>query len=255
MSEEANVLMTLENRPAGQVARVSINRPRKLNSLDPDTIATLARVAADLQGLSGLRAVVLTGTGDKAFAGGADFRVIAGLDQDSGEAFITSLHRMIAAYRAIPVPVIARINGYCLGAGLELAAGCDLRVASDNAVLGMPEVKIGVPSVIEAALLPRLIGWGRASEMLLTGENVDAAAAERIGLVEKVVPLDELDAAVERWLDSILAAGPNAIRLQKSLMRQWESLTPDQAIQAGIAAFRASFATDEAKRFAHRPAK
>lgn len=255
MSAENNVLVDIETRPAGKVARVTINRPHKLNSLDPATIANLTAAATSLHTLADLRAVVLTGAGEKAFAGGADFKVLAGLDQDGGEAFITALHKMIAAFRDVPVPVIARINGYCLGGALELAAGCDLRVASSNAVLGMPEVKIGLPSVIEAALLPRLIGWGRASEMLLTGENIDAATAERIGLVEKVVPPAELDAAVEQWLASILAAGPNAIRLQKRLMRQWESLVPDQAIQAGIACFRESYATDEAKRFAHKPAK
>lgn len=253
MTSEPNILLSLEDRPQGKVARVTINRPRKLNALDPAAIEALRAVAEQLQAREDLRAVILTGAGDRAFAGGADFRVLAGLDQETGEAFITSLHRMIAAFRAIPVPVIARINGYCLGGALELAAGCDLRIASDNAVMGMPEVKIGVPSVIEAALLPRLIGWGRASEMVLTGENIDAARAERIGLVEAVVPLAELDAAVEKRIAAILAAGPNAIRLQKKLMRQWESLTPDEAIRAGIAIFRESYATDEAKRFAHKP--
>src|SRR5439155_144470 len=97
-----------------------------------------------------------------------------------------ALHGVIAAIRTIPVPVIARINGYCLGAGPEVAAGCDLRVASDNAFFGMPEVKVGIPSVIEAALLPRLIGWGATAELVLLGENIDAAEALRIGLVSKV---------------------------------------------------------------------
>src|SRR5207237_3874804 len=109
----------------------------------------------------------------------------------------------------------------------------------------MPEVKVGMPSVIEAALLPRLIGVGRAAELVLLGENIDAARALAIGLVEKVVPTTELDAAVEAWLASIVAAGAQAVRLQKALMRQWEKLPLDAAITAGIASFRTSFAGGE----------
>src|ERR1700680_1812409 len=130
---------------------------------------------------------------------------MAELDAAGAEASITELHHAITAVRAIPVPVIARINGYCLGAGLELAAACDLRVASDNAVFGMPEVKVGMPSVIEAALLPRLIGWGQAARLLLLGESISAAEALEIGLVETVVAPAELDGAVEAWIDAILA--------------------------------------------------
>jgi enoyl-CoA hydratase/carnithine racemase len=150
--------------------------------------------------------------------------------------------------RAIPVPVIARVNGYCLGAGLEVAAGCDLRVASTRAMFGMPEVKVGMPSVIEAALLPRLVGVGRTAELVLLGENIDAARALAIGLVEKVVPPDELDAAVDAWLDAIVAAGPQAVRLQKALMREWERLPLDEAIRAGITTYRTSVAGGEPAR-------
>src|SRR5262249_14744219 len=153
----------------------------------------------------------------RAFIGGADIPTMAALNAAGAEGFITALHHAIAALRRIPVPVIARINGYCLGAGMEIAVGCDLRVASDNAVFGLPEVKVGIPSVIEAALLPRLVGWGRAAQLVLLGETIDATEALRIGLVEKVVPQTELDAAVDAWLDAILAAGPRAVRLQKAL--------------------------------------
>lgn len=250
MAISSRVGIRIEQREDGKVAWLTMQRPEKLNAMDPEAIAALTEAAGGLRDQAGLRAVVLTGAGSKAFIGGADIKVMAGLDPTAAEAFITSIHRAIAALRALPVPVIARVNGYCLGAGLEVAAGCDLRIASANAVFGMPEVKIGMPSVIEAALLPRLIGWGRASEMLLLGENIDAAEAHRIGLVEKVVAPEALDAAVEAWLGSILAAGPEAVRLQKALMRQWETLTLDQAVQAGIGAFRASFATGEPNRMA-----
>ncbi len=135
------------------------------------------------------------------------------------------MHRSCNALRELPVPVIARVNGYALGAGLEVAAACDLRIASSNAVFGMPEVKVGIPSVVEAALLPGLIGWGRTRELLLFGENIDAATALAWGLVEQVVAPDALDAAVEARLDALLAAGPQAVRLQKKLIRQWEDMT------------------------------
>src|SRR5262249_39114110 len=177
--------------------------------------------ARALHGDAALRAVVLTGAGERAFIGGADIATMAGLDPDGAVAFITSLHEAIAAVRAIPVPVIPRVNGYCLGAGLEVAAGCDLRVASSRAMFGMPEVKVGMPSVIEAALLPRLIGVGRSAELVLLGENIDAARALAIGLVEKVVPPDQLDAAVDAWIEAILAAGPQAARIPKAPMRRW----------------------------------
>ena len=155
---------------------------------------------------------------------------------------------MSKALRDCPVPVIGRINGYCLGAGLEVAAACDMRVASDNAVLGMPEVKVGLPSVVEAALFPQLIGWGRAKLLCYTGENIGAAEALSWGLVEKVVPAGELDNAVERWVERILEGGPRAIRLQKELIREWEAMPVSDAIQAGIRSLVRAMETDEPKR-------
>jgi enoyl-CoA hydratase len=192
-----------------------------------------------------LRAVVLTGEGDRAFIGGADIGEMAQLDSTSARDFITRLHRCCTALRDLPVPVIARIAGYALGAGLEVAAACDLRVASDTSRFGMPEVKVGIPSVIEAALLPSLIGWGRTRQMLLLGEIIDAGEAAAWGLIEKVVPLEDLDRAVDAWLASIFAAGANAVRLQKTLIRQWEDLPLSAAIDAGVDAFEAAFRTNE----------
>lgn len=144
--------------------------------------------------------------------------------------------------------MIARVNGYALGAGLEVAAACDLRIASSNAVFGMPEVKVGIPSVVEAALLPGLIGWGRTRELLLFGENIDARTALAWGLVEQVVEPGELDAAVDARLDALMTAGPQAVRLQKKLIRDWENMTLDQAVRAGIESFKQAYATDEPAR-------
>jgi enoyl-CoA hydratase/carnithine racemase len=146
------------------------------------------------------------------------------------------------------VPVIARIDGFALGAGLEVAVSCDLRIATDRAKFGMPETKVGIPSVVEAALIPRLIGGGRARELLMLGEIIDAQTAQNWGLVERVVAPDKLDAEVEKVLAALFAAGPQAVRLQKSLMREWENLPADRAIAAGIDAFSRAYETQEPRR-------
>jgi enoyl-CoA hydratase len=160
------------------------------------------------------------------------------------------VHRTCDGFRRLAVPVIARIDGYALGAGLELAAACDLRVASERAIFGMPEVRIGIPSVVEAALLPGLIGHGRARRLLLTGETIGAAEALAWGLVDAVAPPEELDSAVERFAAAILAGGPRAIRLQKALIREWEDWPTSAAVLRGIDAFTEAYATDEPRRMA-----
>jgi enoyl-CoA hydratase len=243
-----SVSVRLDERPQGLVAHVTIENAAKLNTLGHALmIAFIERVEA-LAARDDLRAVVLTGAGEKAFIGGANIREMATLTQDGATAFITLVHRCCDALRALPVPVIARINGYTLGAGLEVAAACDLRVASSNAVFGMPEVKVGIPSVVEAALLPGLIGWGRTRELLLFGENIDAATALSWGLVEQVVSPSDLDAAIEARLAVLLANGPEAVRLQKALIRRWEDLNLSQAVSAGIESFTQAYATDEPTR-------
>ncbi len=236
----------------GRVVRVTLDHARRINIVNTPILdeltATIAEVAAD----EGLRALVLTGAGDLAFIGGADIREMADLDAAGAEAFITRLHCFCDALRDVPVPVIARIDGYCLGAGLEVAAACDLRIASDRSTFGMPEVKVGIPSVIEAALLPTLIGWGKTRELLYTGESITSGEALSCRLVERVVPAEQLDAAMGQWIDSILAAGPRAIRLQKALLRRWESLPIAEAITAGIRTFRDAYATDEPRQYMRR---
>jgi enoyl-CoA hydratase/carnithine racemase len=146
------------------------------------------------------------------------------------------------------VPVIARINGWCLGAGLEVAAACDMRIAVRDAKFGMPEVRVGIPSVVEAALLPGLIGWGRTRRLLLLAETISAADALTWGLLEEVAHRERIDARIEAWIGNLLAAGPEALRAQKALIRQWEDRPISEAIAAGITAFAASWKTDEPKR-------
>jgi enoyl-CoA hydratase/carnithine racemase len=244
----SRVQLRIASRDGGSVAHVTIDHAAKINILDGALISEFIEKVTALSTHDDLRAVVLTGAGDKSFIGGADIREMAALTPESAEAFITRLHAMCACLRDLPVPVIARINGYAIGAGLEVAAACDLRVASSNAIFGMPEVRVGIPSVIEAALLPSLIGWGRTRELLYLGENIDAQEALRWGLVERVVAPSELDSAVEAWLQSLFKAGPKAIRLQKTLIRQWEQLPLGEAIQAGIKAYTYAYLTDEPAR-------
>ena len=236
-----------ERGDGARVAWLTVANPGKLNILDSRLCAALRDHALALAGDADLRAVVLTGGGNRAFIGGADIAEMVDLDESGARAFITGLHQACAALRALPVPVIARIQGYCLGGGLEVAASCDLRVAAEGARFAMPEVRVGIPSVIEAALLPRLIGWGKTSELLLTGEAIDGAEALACGLVQKLVAAVDLDGAVEAWVAAIVAAGPRAVRAQKALMRRWQALPLDDAIAAGIDAFAEAYESDEPK--------
>lgn len=235
-------------RDARGVATLTIANAGKLNTLNSALMQQLIATAEDLGRDPALRAVVLRGEGGRAFIGGADITEMAGLDSDGARAFITLVHRSCDVFRRLPVPVIARIQGYTLGAGLEVAAACDIRVASEDSMFGMPEVRVGLRSVVEAALLPGLIGWGRTRLLLLTGDSIDAQQALAWGLVESVLPLAQLDDAVEQLVQSILDSGPHAVRRQKALISEWESLSPEAAIQRGIAAFAAAYETDEPRR-------
>src|ERR1700759_166922 len=195
MSSEPGIDLACDARG---VATVTLANAAKLNTLNTPVMRKLVAAVQQLGRDETLRAVVLRGAGDRAFIGGADITEMASLDPNSARAFISLVHRSCDVFRRMPVPVIARIRGYVFGAGVEVAAACDMRVACTDAQFGMPEVRLGGPSVVEAALLPQLIGWGRTRQWLLTGDTIDAATAHAWGLVEQVVPADQLDAAVER---------------------------------------------------------
>jgi enoyl-CoA hydratase/carnithine racemase len=184
----------------------------------------------------------------KSMIGGADIKEMAKLDQASAEKFITGLRDLCEAARAFPAPVIARMPGWCLGGGLEFAAACDFRIAAHDAHFGMPEVRVGIPSVIHAALLPRLIGWGRARWLVMTAENIDAPTALAWGLVDIVAPSGGLDAAVEKTVAALLECGPEALRAQKALLRQWEDLPLKESVDLSIGVFGQSFLTGEPQR-------
>jgi enoyl-CoA hydratase len=245
------VTVVHEDRPeGGYLARLTIDNAAKLNSLNRALMVEIVDAVKALEADSALRLVVVTGAGERAFVGGADIAELAALDPDSAREFITLVHRCCDGFHRLPVPVIARIDGYALGGGLELAAACDLRVASERATFGMPEVRVGIPSVVEAALLPQLIGYGRTRRLLLTGVTIDAEEALTWGLVDAVAAPDRLDAVVERFAAAILAGGPQAIRLQKKLILDWEELPTSAAVARGIEIFTEAYATDEPRQMA-----
>jgi enoyl-CoA hydratase len=243
------ILVRREPRAEGGfVARVLVNNESKKNALPVEGRALLASIMTELSTDPELRCVVLTGVKDN-FIGGANIGQMADFpDHVVAELGSKTTHHACDSIRRVPVPVIARIEGYCLGAGMEIATSCDMRVASTTAKFGMPEVKYGVPSGMEACLIPRLTGWGKAMELVFTGEIISAEEAYHFNYVEKLVAPEGLDAQTERWVDSICEAGPRAIRIQKELCRDWEQMSIADAVQAGVRAVGRAHTTDEPKR-------
>ena len=237
-----------ERRGGGIVARLTVDNPRKLNIFTGEALDGLVNAMRVAESDERLRAVVITGAGSKAFIGGADLATLGSLDPLSAREFIGKIHGACTAMRDCPVPVLARINGWCLGAGLELAACCDLRIAADTATFGMPEVRLGIPSVVEAAVLARLTGAGRARWLVMTGETIGAAEALVWGLIEKMVPAERLDAAVDAALDAIFAGEPEAIRAQKRLCRLWEEAPLAESVHASIEEFARAYESGEPNR-------
>jgi enoyl-CoA hydratase/carnithine racemase len=251
MSSDRPVVSTTidDARYGARVATIAF-APWRINVFDGELIEALTGEFVRLAEDDDLRLAILTGGIGQAFSMGADVKEMAAIaDADEAVAFITSLHNLCQSIRDLPVPVIARIEGHCLGGGLEVAASCDLRIASEGSMFGMPEVRLGLPSVIEAALLPSLIGWGKTRELLYTGDTIDSSEALRIGLVERVVPVDRLDDELAGWVHSIaVESSASAVRQQKQLMLRWEVLPIGEAIEAGIASFRVAFRDDTPQR-------
>ncbi|MEM1164328.1 MAG: enoyl-CoA hydratase-related protein, partial [Pseudomonadota bacterium] len=237
------VNLKIDETDRGPLAHLVIDHLRRRNAIGPAVISALTEEARTLSERADIRAVTLRGAGG-IFASGANVKVMRTLDQDGARAFITSLHDAIDAIRRLPVPVICVLQGHCYGAAMELAAACDMRLADHSLVSGMPEVRVGIPSVIQANLLPRLIGWGKTSELLLTGRDVVGAENRDIGFVERYVSPNDLDNALSDWTGAILGCAPAAVRAQKVVMRGWES-DERPGVAASIDAFAASYGTGE----------
>jgi enoyl-CoA hydratase/carnithine racemase len=245
---------------AAGVARVCIEGSGPLNLINSKVASNFARSLRELALERALRVVVISSDKPRAFVGGADMREMALLGEpESARDFITALHAMCEAARNLPVPSICAISSWCLGVGLELAAACDLRIAADDAQFAMPEVKLGIPSVIHAALLSRLIGEGRARWLMLTGEVIDAEQAERWGLINRVVARASFDAAVAELALELAATSPSAMRGQKRVLRAGEAPYLDTAMNHSIELFGAAYESQDPERlmlaFLNKPRK
>ena len=227
----------------GPCAWVTLDRP-PLNLIVPEMVEGIHRTFETLGHDAGVRAAVITGAG-RATTAGMQLQVLRELTPGGAKAFIARLHEAIALVHDAPFPTVCMVNGACLGAGFELAMACDLRTASTEALLGLPEIRVGIPSVIEAALLPGLVGPGRAAEMLLTGDPVTARQALDWGLVNRVTPPGELRTATAELVGRILDCAPTAVRLQKELMVRWRDTDLRTAVEYGVNAFAQSFTTGE----------
>lgn len=242
-----NSFCGIDRDPRG-VVRLSICNAGSLNILGSAVIDGVREGLKTLATDRTIRVLIVAGQSERSMIGGADIKEMARLDQAAAEQFITGLRDLCEAVRAFPAPVIARMPGWCLGGGLEVAAACDFRVAARGAKFGMPEVRVGIPSVIHAALLPRLIGWGRARWLVMTAATIDAPTALNWGLVDVVAADGQLDAEVEKVVAMLLECGPEALRSQKALLKEWEELPLKESVDLSIAVFGRSFLTDEPHR-------
>jgi enoyl-CoA hydratase len=230
--------MSVELKIEAGVARIFLDRAAKANALDTPLLEALLSSLDDLTRRKDLRAAVLGGHG-RGFCGGADVDELSRLTEATAGAFVERIHGVCQAIRELPVPVVARLHGAVIGAGLEIAAACDLRVAAEGTKFSMPEVRLGIPSVVEAALLPRLIGSGRAAWLVLTGEPIDARRAYEWGLVEELGG----DDAVERLVKKLLAGDARALKLQKELLQLWDEAPLATSVAKSIARFAQAYAS------------
>jgi enoyl-CoA hydratase len=228
------------------VAVVTMNRPQALNAFNSEQLDLLGAAFNALGQDRSVRAVILTGAGDRAFAAGADIKEMVDLTPAGGLAFGRKGQALTSAIERLPQPVIAAVNGYAFGGGCELAVACDIRLAAENARFAQPEVSLGIPPGWGGTQrLPRLIGPGLAAEMIYTGRQVPADEAHRIGLVNAVHPLDKLMPAAREMAAQIARNSPAAVRASKSLMALAFTGDPAAGLAAEVAGFGAAFAAPD----------
>jgi enoyl-CoA hydratase len=212
------------------IAKIAVNRPEKRNALNQGVRMKLRQVLNEIENDDNIRVAIITGSGDKAFIGGADITELKDMNPIACESRASTLgQQLYTDLENLKVPIIAMINGFCLGGGCEIAMCCDIRIASETAKFGQPEINIGIfPGGGGTQRLPRLVGWGKAKELLYTGRIIDAAEAERIGLVDKVVPPTELEPAVMELARTIASKSPVIIKmLKKTINKGMYSNLPD----------------------------
>jgi enoyl-CoA hydratase/carnithine racemase len=208
-------------RDADGARWITITRESKANALLPSDCAAIRGHVEECPPSS--RALVFRGAGTRAFCAGMDVAAFLALDASSARAYIEPLKDMLNAVRTAPVPTIAAINGGCIGAGIELAAACDLRVAVDTAVFGLPEIKVGIPSALDAALLQQYVGLAKAKEMIILGELESAQEMHRCGLLNRVVAPGELDAVLADWVAKVQPFTRTVVTAQKRMFEVWQN--------------------------------
>lgn len=242
--------MTVQVSIADHVARVTIDRAERMNAVDEPTADALEATWQRIESDPDIRAVVLTGSGDKAFCAGADMK--AADNSKSGLAYWADARPGgfggLALRKSLHVPVIGRINGLAVGGGFELVLGCDIVIAAEHASFGLPEARVGrMPLDGGMIMLPRLIPQKIAMGMLLTGSRISAQEAESYGLVNEVVAADELDAAVDRWLGQILECAPLSVKAIKESVKETSDLSVDEAWTMRLPALIAALESEDAE--------
>ena len=227
------------------IATLSIDGRTGLNLLGPGVFRALSQQLDRCCQDEAVRAMVLRGSGERAFSAGVDLQEMRDLDPMRAETFIRTLHGAARRLLRGPLPVVAAIRGPCLGGALELVLACDVRVAAADALFGLPEVRVGLPSVIEASLLPPTVGLGRARRLILTGETIDAAEALQIGLVDKVVSPDQLHDAALDAAREFLGMSRRILAVQKQVVSSWLEMGEEEAAEYSIKAFALCFATPD----------
>ena len=231
----------------GHVGIITINRPKALNALNEDVLKDI-EAAFDAVDLSEIRAIIVTGAGEKSFVAGADIAAMSTMTKEQGEAFGKFGNDIFRKIETFPVPVIAAVNGFALGGGNELAMSCDIRIASDNAVFGQPEVGLGItPGFGGTQRLARIVGVGKAKEMVYGARNIKADEAYRLGLVNAVYTQEELMPAAMKLASGIAKNAPIAVRNSKKAMNEGLQVDMDQAIVIEEKAFGDCFETEDQK--------
>lgn len=233
---------------SGRIAVVTVNRPEKLNALDNSVVAELRTMMEELAENGEVGAIILTGAGEKAFIAGADIGMLAKQGVLDGAANSRQGQELTMTMERSSVPILAAINGYALGGGLELALACDLRFAAKGAKMGLPEVSLGlIPGYGGTQRLPRLVGKSRALQMILTGDPVDADEAERIGLINGVFEPEQLLPGVAKVAERILSRGPMAVALAKQAVHRGAHLSLTDGLRLEADLFGMTSSTDEMK--------
>ncbi|MGC9445017.1 MAG: enoyl-CoA hydratase/isomerase family protein [Candidatus Methanospirareceae archaeon] len=231
-----------------EVATIILNRPAALNALNDRLLSELERLVQDTANDPTVRVVVITGAGEKAFCAGADLTELSNMTPGAAGALSRRIQKIFNDLETMRKPVIAKINGFCLAAGLELALACDIRIATATAVFGLPETTLGlIPGCGGTQRLPRLIGKTKAMELLLTGDRIDAAEAAQCGLVNTVVPVHELGRAVDGLLTKLRSQSPVALGILKDAVNTGLELGLEQALEYEANCFEAAFQTEDAR--------